>query len=235
MVHFNANPSRKAFTLIEVVLALGVFFISILALIGLLAPMLKSVDEVEKIDEITSVVNTVNAFLQSSPKIPVRDTNGEITQSKFDSVYQAVSSAGSGEATLFVFRYYDGTSVDSISLEAGFSPNENDDGNFVGTNSIVDVNLFNDAAGPIYRVVLTASSVTPDNTNPPLRTTSRVNGVYTLTQSLNNYPEGYLALEARIFAEDPPGPAPNSFDTTTDLTLLSEVEPDFTFNTAIVR
>jgi len=240
MTNAQSKSSRPGFTLIEVVLALGVFFISILALIGLLAPMLQSVDEVEKIDEITSVVNSVNAFLQSSPRIPIRDGDGEITQTTFDSVYQAVRSGN--EASVFIFRYYEGAggSADSIRLAVGFSPNENDDGNFVSPNAVIDENLFEDAAGPIYRVVLSASSVTPVTPEPALRSGNRVNGVYQLQQDLADYPEGYLALEARIFAETPPGPGSGSnpetaFDTDTDLVELAEKEPDFTFNTAIVR
>jgi len=225
------KSNRSGFTLIEVVLALGVFLISVLALIGLLSPMLQSVDEVEKIDEITSVVNTVNAFLQSSPKIAVRN-NGAVTQTKFDGIYRAIRE-GNNEATVFVFRYYDDDSRDSIRLEVGFSPNENAEDDFVGTASIVDEDLFREAAGPIYRVVLTASSVTPVAPEQ-LRSTSRVNGIYTLSEDLANYPEGYLAMEARIFAEDPPGPSAQ-FDFETNLAELAEREPDFTFNTAIVR
>jgi len=67
-----------------------------------------------------------------------------------------------------------------------------------------------------------------------LRTANRTDGVYTLTKPFADYPEGYLALEARIFAEDPPGPE-GTFLTDTDLSALNDREPDFTFNTAIVR
>jgi len=66
----NSKSSRRGgFSLIEVVLAIGIFLVTVLALVGLLGPTLQSVDEVEKTDEISSVVNTVNAFLQSSPNI----------------------------------------------------------------------------------------------------------------------------------------------------------------------
>jgi type II secretory pathway pseudopilin PulG len=236
-LHFRNN--RSGFSLIEVVLALGVFFISILALIGLLSPMLRSVDEIEKIDEISSVVNTVNAFLQSSPEIATRgpdpndNTKTIVTKTKFNAIYEAVSSAGD-EATIFVYRYYDDN--DMIRLEVGFSESER---GIVGDNSLVNEPgsnpaNFNDAAGPIYRVVLTASSVTP-LTPVALRSADRTDGIYTLTQTnIINYTEGYLALEARIFAEDPPGPD-GTFITTTNLTELNNREPDFTFNTAIVR
>jgi type II secretory pathway pseudopilin PulG len=232
---FPKHFGKAGFTLIEVVLALGVFFVSILALIGLLGPMLRSVDEIEKIDEITSVVNTLNAFLQGSAEIPLRGTGGVILKTKFNAIYEAISTTGGNEATIFVYRYYDDN--DMIRLEIGFSESERD---FVGPNSIVnkpDTNPanFNDAAGPIYRVVLTVSSVTP----VALRSANRTDGIYTLIQDdVAGYTEGYLAFEARIFAEDPPGPTV-AFDVkTTDGDYLSELnlrEPDFSFNAAIVR
>ncbi|MGB0742930.1 MAG: type IV pilus modification PilV family protein [Opitutales bacterium] len=220
MTFLNYNRSRTGFSLIEVILAIGVFLISVLALIGLLAPMLQSVDEVEKVDEITSVVNTVNAFLQSSTEIGDPDASPPV--SKFDAIYNAVGSGG--EATLFVYRYYD--SNDLVQLEVGFSSSE-----AVGSDAIVQ-NLFADAAGPIFRVVLSASSVTPVALRSPTRDGDT--GIYTLTQALNSYPEGYFAMEARIFAEDPPGPS-GTFNTTTNLSELNLREADFTFNTAIVR
>ena len=79
-------PSKFGFSLIEVVLAIGIFLVTVLALVGLLGPTLQSVDEVEKTDEIASVVNTVNAFLQSSPDIAVD------SQSKFETIYDAISN-----------------------------------------------------------------------------------------------------------------------------------------------
>jgi len=241
---FPKHFGKAGFTLIEVVLALGVFFVSILALIGLLGPMLRSVDEIEKIDEITSVVNTLNAFLQGSAEIPLRGTGGVILKTKFNAIYEAVANTatGGGEATIFVYRYYDSTNRDLIKLEVGFAPEENASGIIVGPSSIVNEPAtnpanFNDAAGPIYRVVLSASSVTPFFSGDPdrsLRTEARTNGIYTLTKTLANYHEGYLAFEARIFAEDPPGPD-GTFATTTDLVALNLREPDFSFNAAIVR
>ena len=237
----NHNLQPRGFTLIEVVLALGVFLISVMALIGLLGPMLQSVEEIEKLDEITSVVNTVNAFLQSSPDIAVRDSDGAIIKPKFNAIYEAVSPTGGNEATVFVYRYVDNSdpAAERIGLEIGFS---SDESAFVGASSIINEPVgvnpasFNQAAGPIYRVVLTVSPVTPLLPSPPLRTDPRdpTTGIYALTQDLVDYPEGSLAFEARIFAEDPPGPT-GTFDTATDLEELNLKEPDFTFNTATVR
>ena len=219
---------RDGFSLIEVVLAIGIFLVTVLALVGLLGPTLQSVDEVEKTDEIASVVNTINAFLQSSPDIAP-------TSSKFNAIYEAVSSTSRDEATLFVYRYYDDVTdpnKENIALEVGFAAGEPVDNRAIVNQPPANPADFSKAAGPIYRVVLTASSVTPDT----LRSDPRnANGIYTLVQaSVDDYPEGYLAMEVRIFAEDPPGPA-GTFSTTTDLSTLKDVEPVFTYNTAVVR
>lgn len=56
--------SRRAFSLIEVVIAVGIFAVSIVAVIGLLAPAHKSVSEVKDADDTTRVVNAVQAELQ---------------------------------------------------------------------------------------------------------------------------------------------------------------------------
>ena len=85
---FIVSSSRRAgFSLIEVVLAIGIFLVTVLALVGLLGPTLQSVDEVEKTDEVSSIVNTLNAFLQSSPEIAPG-------ASKFDAIYNAVADGG---------------------------------------------------------------------------------------------------------------------------------------------
>ena len=74
--------SQKGFSLIEVVLAIGIFLVTVLALVGLLGPTLQSVDEVEKTDEVSSIVNTMNAFLQNSPEIAPG-------ASRFNAIYNA--------------------------------------------------------------------------------------------------------------------------------------------------
>ena len=155
---FIVSSSRRAgFSLIEVVLAIGIFLVTVLALVGLLGPTLQSVDEVEKTDEVSSIVNTLNAFLQSSPDIA-------LVSSKFDSIYNAVADGGDGDGLHLSVVSSD--SVDDqgspiIKLEVGFASGESGS---VGANSIVNVPAsnpadFSKAAGTIYRAVLTPSSV----------------------------------------------------------------------------
>jgi competence protein ComGC len=212
--------SKFGFSLIEVVLAIGIFLVTVLALVGLLGPTLQSVDEVEKTDEIASVVNTVNAFLQSSPDIAV---NG---QSKFETIYKELNT--DGFITAFVFRAYDNN--DDINLVVGFGDKfqvgEVDKAQVLAADISTNSDVI--AAGPVYRVFLTASSVTPEDH----RTVSRDgNGVYYLNKNFLEYPEGYLAMEVRIFAEEP-GP---SFNYNKLLRDVADIEPLFTYNTAVVR
>ena len=220
--------SKYGFSLIEVVLAIGIFLVTVLALVGLLGPTLQSVDEVEKTDEIASVVNTVNAFLQSSPDIAVG------SQSKFETIYDAISNNSNNEATIFVYRYYDNKADpdnETIALEVGFATGEPVNVRAKVNQPATNPANFADAAGQIYRVVLTASSVTPEVLRSPNR---NGDGIYTLSAGVANYPEGYLAMEVRIYPENPPGPSGN-FNTATNLTALKDIEPLFTYNTAVVR
>lgn len=226
---FSRESHRRAgFSLIEVVLAIGIFLVTVLALVGLLGPTLQSVDEVEKTDEVSSVVNTVNSFLQSSPDIAPND-------SKFDAIYEAI--ANDDFATLIVYRWYDdaattGDEPPVVRLEIGFSDNE---GGAVDPRAVVNRGDadFSAAAGPIYRVVLSASSVTPEdwrsNRDPST-------GIYTLSEPLASYSEGYLAMEVRIFArsEDMQAVQSGSLLNPTLIQLNNE-EPLFTYNTAVVR
>jgi Tfp pilus assembly protein PilV len=212
--------SEYGFSLIEVVLAIGIFLVTVLALVGMLGPTLQSVDEVEKTDEIASVVNTVNAFLQSSPDIAVSG------QSKFETIYKELREDGKIKA--FVFRAYD--SNDNVSLVVGFDKDFEvgnvDKARVLATDIRTDSNVI--AAGPVYRVFLTASSVTPEDH----RTGSRDgNGVYYLNKNFLEYPEGYLAMEVRIFAEEPGA----TFVYETSLQKVKDLEPLFTYNTAVVR
>ena len=216
---------RRGFSLIEVVLAIGIFLVTVLALVGLLGPTLQSVDEVEKTDEISSVVNTINTFLQNSPYIAVSG------QSKFETIYKELRT--DGFITAFVFRAYDNN--DNVSLVVGFSEKfevnleHKEKAQVVASDIRSGADVI--AAGPVYRVILTASSVTPD---PELTSTTRDNGgkgfLY-LSKNFNQYPEGYLAMEVRIFSESPD----SSFTYNKGLSDVANFEPLFTYNTAIVR
>ena len=102
---FIVSSSRRAgFSLIEVVLAIGIFLVTVLALVGLLGPTLQSVDEVEKTDEVSSIVNTMNAFLQNSPEIAPG-------ASRFNAIYNACGIEDDSAATSWCFERIDDKDV----------------------------------------------------------------------------------------------------------------------------
>lgn len=229
----TANPTlvarRDGFSLIEVVLALGIFLVSVLALIGMLGPSLKSIDEVETTDEIASLVNTLNAFLHTSSDID--------TGSNFNAIYNAVAEGGF--ATVFIYRYYqDGTGPNDppvVNLEIGF---ESTEGGSVDDRGVADATNFVNAAGPIYRIVLTPSSVIP-----AVHVTDNGEDAYpryTLSRTLDDYPEGYFAMEARLFRREADQAAiqDENFAMLSSARIIADLaaeEPIFTYNLAVVR
>jgi hypothetical protein len=211
---FRPATSTKGFTLIEVVLAIGIFLLSILALVGLLGPTLSSVEDVTQADEVTSVVNTVNAFLMNSPDIAPGG-------SRFNAVYEELHA--NRILTVFVFRRFTGTNEEE-ELVIGFSSAS-------GFPTAASVGNFDNAAGPIYRVLLSTSSVTPEDHRDDAGASPPVYPRYTLNKSLGDYPEGYLAMEVRIFAESSQ-PTPSLTSNPPDFVNR---QPIFTYNMAIVR
>jgi hypothetical protein len=210
--------SEYGFSLIEVVLAIGIFLVTVLALVGMLGPTLQSVDEVEKTDEIASVVNTVNAFLQSSPDI----VSATSSVSKFEAIYNAVKN--NGYATVFVFRSYEDSNSTDIELIVGFLGE---------TDARLLASDFANTAGLIYRVMLSASSVTPEAE----LNDRNADGIYTLKNPFADYPEGYFAMEVRIFAleSDIADARRGSVPADLDAGSLNDLEPLFTYNTAVTR
>ena len=136
-----------------------------------------------------------------------------------------------GKITLFVFRAYD--SNDNVSLVVGFNDKfevgDEDKARVTAADISINSNVF--AAGPVYRVFLTASSVTPVDHLKDGGSRDG-NGVLYLGKDFLEYPEGYLAMEVRIFAEDPKS-AVRDYDKL--LSDVADIEPLFTYNTAVVR
>ena len=127
-----------------------------------------------------------------------------------------VQLLGGNYATVFVFNAYtDATSADT-ELKVGFFAES------VGVDALILEADFSNAVGTIYRAVLSPSSVLPAIERDPER---NGDGIYTLKNDLGDYPEGYFAMEAEDFAEDPPGPS-NKFSGQQRFVELSKcVEP----------
>jgi Tfp pilus assembly protein PilV len=222
----NQVPKSAAFSLIEVILALGVFLVTVLALVGLIGPTLNSVNEVESTDQVASVVSTVNSFLQDSNSI------ANAGQSTFETIYSGIKVNDS--LTVFVFQAYLNANSDTQALLVGFAP-----GSPVNSASVLSTSDFDLAAGAIYRVVLTASSVLAESERSPTR--SQSTQIYTLKNDYNSYFEGYFAYEVRIFEQQPsPKFAPDLLEPyeqglAANLESLAKLEPIFEYNGAIVR
>jgi len=213
-LHHHRVSRPYGFSLIEVVLAIGIFLVTVLALVGLLGPTLQSVDEVEKTDEVSSIVNTINAFLQNSPEIAPG-------ASRFNAIYNLVKS--NDFAAILVFRAYDDNDV--IALKIGFIGEGQVQ---VGEEDVTDGSIVK-AAGTIYRAVLTASSVIPQEYLNETKPERNGDGIYTLKNPIADYLEGSFAMEVRIFAEEP------SLSFKINNNIRANIEPIFTYNTAIVR
>ena len=211
------NISTSAgFSLIEVILALGVFLVTALALVGLIGPILSSVNEVEQTDQIASVVSTVNSFLQDSDQI------ANAGQSTLEVIYSGIRSLDS--LTIFVFQAYLNAESDERGLQIGFAPESP-----VNPSATLTSDDFGLATGTIYRVVLSASSILPAAVRSESRNKSTQ--VYTLNLDYSNYTEGYFAYEARIFPQQaspdfkPDLLEPYSSGLSANLESLAELEP----------
>ncbi len=69
--------NKKAFSLIEVVLAAGVFAVTIVAVLGLYAPLSQSVSEMSDTDDASRLMNAVNSELSRLDFDDVEDYDGE--------------------------------------------------------------------------------------------------------------------------------------------------------------
>ena len=76
--------TRKGFSLVEVVLAVGVLAVSVLAMMGMMGPSLSQVKTVTDSNVATAVISKVNSVIQSM---------------SFDDVYQLVSKGNTGKSS----------------------------------------------------------------------------------------------------------------------------------------
>lgn len=92
--------SRSGFTLVEVVLAIGVLSVAVLALIGLFGPTVTAVRDVVDADAVGSVVSKVNAVLRSTDTDP---NDNEIEGMTFGEAFDFTAS-DTGEFFFFTSR-----------------------------------------------------------------------------------------------------------------------------------
>ena len=122
----------------------------ILVLLAMISPVLSSLDEVKESDEISSIVQSLNSFLQAKTSLAVNGSN-------FDLIYEAVRSRG--YATIYIYRSYVSESSSNVQLSIGFSSKETT--STIRMERKAKIYDFNNAAGPIYRAILTNSPHMP--------------------------------------------------------------------------
>jgi len=183
------RKQKKGFSLIETVLSISIFLVIILVLLAMLGPVLSSVDEVKEADEISTIVESLNGFLLANSSLAVNGSN-------FDLIYEAVKSRGF--ATIYVFRSYVSKNSPNIQLSIGFSPKET-------TSSIrmersAKIYDFQNAAGPIYRAILTNGPQMPKQYYRDRGRSAKPR--YHLTNDRYAFKNNYLPLEISLFSND---------------------------------
>lgn len=180
---------KSGFSLIETIFSISIFLVIILVLLAMIGPVLSSLDEVKESDEISSIVESLNSFLQAKTSLAVNGSN-------FDLIYEAVKSRG--YATVYIYRSFVSDTSSNVQLSIGFSRRETTSSIRMERNAkIYD---FKDAAGPIYRAILTNG---PQMAKQYYRDRGRTaKPRYYLTKSRGAFDNNYLPLEVALFAND---------------------------------
>lgn len=128
---FTSARVRNAFSLVEVVVAVGVFAIAIVSVIGILAGVGKSVTEVSDADKAARLIGVVQARLQSAGFDNVRGAlggtsfyaseDGSIVAQASDLAWE--KAAGADQAKQNALKYFELSLIRNASL----SPSGNDD------------------------------------------------------------------------------------------------------------
>lgn len=214
----NKGKKVLGFSLIEAVLAIGIFFVTILVLVSMLGPMLESVNDVKTSNELVSVVQSTNTFFDSN-------TNLAIKASNFDLIYEAVKT--NGFATLYVFKSYTNNQSTDIKLSVGFSPSETTSTTRMDKKAVVKD--FANAAGPIYRIIVTLNPLISKEFYKDRGISASPR--FILTKSVLDFDEHFLPLNIDIFI-DAPG---TSFVDKLPYKKIKTQQAIFSFSTGINR
>lgn len=177
---------NSGFSLLETVFSISIFLVIILVLLAMVGPLLSSLDEVKESDEISSIVESLNSFLQAETSLAANGSN-------FDLIYEAVKSRG--YATVYIYRSFVSDNSSNVQLSIGFSRKET-------TSSIrmersAKIYDFKNAAGPIYRAILTNG---PQMPNQYYRDRGRsAKPRYYLTKGRQAFENNYLPLKIALY------------------------------------
>ena len=180
---------RSGFSLIETVFSISIFLVVILVLLAMISPVLSSLDEVKESDEISSIVESLNSFLQAKTSLAINGSN-------FDLIYEAVKTRG--YATVYIYRSFVSDNSSNVQLSIGFSQKETTTS--IRMDRSAKIYDFKDAAGPIYRAILTNG---PHMPNQYYRDRGRsAKPRYYLTKGREAFENNYLPLEIALFSND---------------------------------
>ncbi len=82
----SGSPNNSGFSLIEVALAIGVFALAIVSILGVLGPAVEEMEAISVSNEANDVVSRI------SEALPRLDQDSDISTSSFDEVFGAVAS-----------------------------------------------------------------------------------------------------------------------------------------------
>lgn len=180
---------RRGFSLIETVLSISIFMVTIIVLLAMLGPVLSSLDDVQESDELSSIVESLNSFLQANSSLAVNGSN-------FDLIYEAVKTRGF--ATVYIFRSYISDNSSSVQLSIGFSPKETTTS--IRMEKSAKIYNFKNATGPIYRAILTNGPQMPEQYYRDRGRSAKPR--YYLTHERAAFKNNYLPIEIALFATD---------------------------------
>ncbi|MDR2429305.1 MAG: prepilin-type N-terminal cleavage/methylation domain-containing protein [Puniceicoccales bacterium] len=189
---------RAAFTLVEVMLAVGVLSLAILALVGLIGATFQQVEEIVETNRALAVASTVNATLDRPERVggdKIPNANDK-ERSRFDIIYEyAKDAVDKRRLTLFHFtRQSTNTSGQTTVIPIVYrAPGDNFD------KTLYDAQ---DGTGPVYRIDI---SISPSLTGLRIELDNEArqrDTIYTggpLPGTSSNYALAYLPLLLEIY------------------------------------
>lgn len=186
-MNFCNRTKKGGFSLIEVILAMGVFTLAIVALVGLLAPTLSSVNDIVQSNRAISAVGKINGYFENyRPRSP--------TETAFDEIYEWVVDTGT-PTNLYVFTWS--------------NPEDPSDQRMVVTDSLINTsydttiqNLLQDSVGPILAATVKPATFNAFDVKIGENVTTQDPGA-TYPRDPDTYYEAYLAMQVDIYRYHP--------------------------------
>lgn len=178
---------NNGFSLIETVLSISIFLVSVVVLLAMLPPIISTIDQVEESDDLSAIAKSLNSFLQADTSLA---TNG----SNFDLIYEAVRSRG--YATVYIFHSFESNESSNIKLSVGFSARETTSSTKMRRTA--RIYNFKEPAGPVYRAVITCAPHMPKQYYRDRGTSATPR--YYLLSDRKSFKNNFLPLEISLYS-----------------------------------